>query len=143
MAMAISPDRITGMAISPDRITVMDIRPGRITVMAISLGRVMIMAISTGRIMAMATIKGRIKIMAITPGRIPPRAAMEKSSFSNPRPGTRRRPYITRRRRAITRQCLTSAMAITGGPAFRSILGSEAPIVRVCRAGQFGALCAR
>jgi hypothetical protein len=143
MAMAISPGRITVMDISPGRTTVTAISTGRITVMAISPGRVMIMVISTGRIMAMATIKGRIKIMAITPGRIPPRAAMEKSSFSNPRPGTRRRPYITRRRRAITRQCLTSAMAITGGPAFRSILGSEAPIVRVCRAGQFGALCAR
>jgi len=133
MAMAISPDRITVMAISPGRITVMDIRPGRMTVMAINPGRVMIMAISTGRIM----------IMAITPVRIPPRAAMGKSSFSNPRPGTRRRPYITRRRRAITRRRLTRDTAITGGPAFRSILGSEAPIVRVCRAGQFGALCAR
>lgn len=113
------------MDISPDRTTVTAISTGRITVMAINPGRVMIMAISTGRIMAMATITGRIKITAITPGRIPPRAAMEKSSFSNPRPGTRRRPHITRRRRAITRRCLTSAMAITGGPAFRSILGSE------------------
>ena len=121
------------MAISPGRITVMDIRPGR----------VMIMAISTGRIMAMATITGRIKIMAITPGRIPPRAAMGKSSFSNPRPATRRHLLITRRRQAITRRRLTSVMAITGGPAFRSILGSEAPIVCVYRAGQFGALCAR
>ena len=103
----------------------------------------MIMAISTGRIMAMATITGRIKIMAITPVRTLPRAAMEKSLSSNPRPATRRRPLTTRRRRAITRRRLTRDTAITGGLAFRSILGSEAPIVRACRAAQLGAVCAR
>ncbi len=143
MAMAISPGLITVMDISPDRTTVTAITTGRITVMAINPGRVMIMAISTGRIMAMATSTGRIKIMGITTGRTRPRAAMEKSSSSNPRPATRRRPLITRRRRAITRRCLTSVMAITGGPAFRSILGSEARLVRLPRAAQLGALCAR
>jgi hypothetical protein len=34
-------------------------------------------------------------------------------------------------------------MAITGGPAFRSILGSEARLARACRAAQLGAVCAR
>ena len=131
------------MAINLGRITAMGISPGRIMVMAISPGPIMVMSINTGRIMVMATSTGRIMIMAITTGRTPPRAAMEKSSFFSPRPGTRRRPHITRRRRAITCRCLTSAMAITGGPAFRSILGSEARITRACRAAHLGALCAR
>ena len=103
------------MAINLGRITVMAISPGLITVMVIRPGRIMVMAISTGRIM----------IMGITTGRTRPRAAMEKSSFSTPLSATRRRPLITRRRRAITRRHLIRAMAITGGPAFRSILGSE------------------
>lgn len=112
----------------------MDISPGRITVMAISLGHITVMAINPGPIMIMAISTGHIEIMAITPGRIRPRAAMEKSSSSNPRPATRRRPFITLRRQVITRRRLTRAMAITGGLAFRSILDSEEPIMRVCRA---------
>ena len=78
------------------------------------------------------------------------RAAMGKSSSFSPQFATRRRPFIMRHRRSImhhrrpiTRRRLTRDMAITGGLAFRSISGSEARIVRDCRAMQIAALCAR